>query len=81
MIFVLLSIEESPPVKNSALHFNYSMEQVKINTSSPIDGEKGILNDNLRDILGFKQNLISGRSAESTSGLDRVILANNPLGF
>jgi hypothetical protein len=39
---------------------------------------KVILNDNLRDVLGFKHNIINGKSAGSTSGMDRVIFAEYP---
>ena len=46
--------------KNGPCHFNYSMEQGKIYISSPIGDEKVILNDNLRDFLDFKQNIING---------------------
>jgi len=62
--------------KNGAFKLNYSMEQGKIYISYPIDSEKFILNDNLRDVLGFKQNIINGTSAGSTCGMNRVIFAD-----
>ena len=49
------------------------MEHGKIYIISPIDTGKVIPNDNMRDVLGFKQNIINGRSFESTSGLNRVL--------
>ena len=42
--------------KNGAFQLNYSMEQVKIYISNPINSGNIILNDDLRDVLGFKQN-------------------------
>ena len=67
--------------KNVAFHYNYSTKQGKIYINSPIDNEKVILNDNLRDVLGFKRNVINCRSAGSISGMDRVIFANYPPDF
>ena len=40
--------------KNGDFQFNYSMEQGKIYTTSLIDNEKVVLNDTLRDDLGFR---------------------------
>ena len=57
--------------KNGAFHFKYSMEQSKIYISYAIDNEMDILNDNLRDILGFKRNIVNGRSAESNNEIER----------
>ena len=56
--------------ENCAFHFNYFMEYGKISISSPINSEKIILNDSMRDVLGFKQSIINGRSTGSTSGMD-----------
>ena len=74
-------IRRISPRKNGAFQFNYSMEQGKIYINSPIDSEKIILNDDLRDVLGFKHNIINGISSGSITGMDRVIFANHPSGF
>ena len=68
-------------LKNDAFQFNYSMKQGKIYIIFPIDSESVILNDNLRQVLGFKQSIINGRSAAKTSGMDCVIFADYPPGF
>ena len=47
-----------------------------IHNSSTIKNEKVILDDNLREVLGFKHNIMNSRSAGSTSGMDRVLLAD-----
>ena len=57
------------------------MEQGKIFISSSIDNGKNILNDNMRDVLSFKQNIINGRSAGTISEVVRVIVADYPPGF
>jgi hypothetical protein len=44
--------------KKSAFHFKYWKEVGKIYISSPIADEKVILNDNLKDVLGFKLNMV-----------------------
>jgi hypothetical protein len=31
------------------------------------------LDDNLRDVIGYKQNMISGKNAGTVSGMNRVI--------
>ena len=49
------------------------MEQGKIYISSPIDSENNIINDDLGEVLGFKQNLINGRIAGTTISMNRVI--------
>ena len=67
--------------KNSAFQLNHSMELGRIYISSPIDDETVILIDNLCDVLGFKQNLINGRSAGSTNGMDHVIFVDYPPGL
>ena len=59
--------------KNGVFQSYYSMEQGKIYFSSSIDSEKVILNDNMRDILVFQQNIINGKSAGSTIRIDCVI--------
>ena len=40
--------------KNSAFPFNFSTKQGKICISSPVDKEKVVFKDNLKDALGFK---------------------------
>ena len=66
MIYVVLSTKEFPFVKKGAFHFNYSKEEGVTYISSPIVNEKVILNDNLKDVLGFKLNIVNGKSAGST---------------
>ena len=63
--------------KKGAFHFNYSKEEGKIYISSPIASEKVILNDNLKDVLGFKLNIINGKSAGNTN----FIFADYPPAF
>ena len=48
--------------KNGVFQFNYSVEQGKIYISSPFDSEKVILDENMGDVLGFKQNIINVRT-------------------
>ena len=58
---------------NGAFHFYSSIEQGKICINSPIDDKKVILNDYLRDVIGFKRKKINSQSTRSTSGMVRVI--------
>ena len=67
--------------RNGTFHFNYSMEYDRIYITAPVDTEMIHLNDNLRDVLGFKQNMINGRNAAIVSGIDNVIFADYPPGF
>ena len=67
--------------KNGAFNFYYLMKHAKIYISSPLDDEKVIINNNLRDVLCFKQNIINGRSTGSISGMERVIFADYRSGF
>ena len=67
--------------QNGAFHFIYSMKQGEIYVISPIDNEKVFFNDSLWDILGYKQNIINGRSAGTISRMDNVIFAVYPPGF
>ena len=57
------------------------MEYCGVYISSPIKNEMVHLNDNLRDFLGFKWNVIEVKSAGTISGMERVIFSNYPLGF
>ena len=57
------------------------MEYDRIYITSPIDTEMIHLNDNLRDVLGFKQNMINGRNAATVNGIDNVIFADYRPGF
>jgi hypothetical protein len=63
--------------KNGTFQFNYSKKEGEVYISSPIDIGKVILNDNLREALGFKYNVINGKSAGSASSLNRVIFAEH----
>jgi hypothetical protein len=67
--------------KKGTFQFNYSREKAKIYISSPIANENVILNENLREVLGFKYNLINGKSAGSASGMNLVIFAEHPPAF
>jgi hypothetical protein len=67
--------------RNGTFHFNYSMEHDRIYITSPVDTELIHLNDNLRDVLGFKQNMINGKNAGTVSGMDQVIFADYPPGL
>ena len=62
--------------KNGAFTFNHSMEQRRIYISSPTENEVIHLNDNLIDVLGFKRDIIEGKSAGNISGMEHVIVAN-----
>ena len=67
--------------KKGAFQFNGSIEHGKICISFPIENKKVILNDNLRDVIGFKQNIIIRRRIRSASGMDRYIFADYAPGF
>ena len=67
--------------RNGVFQINYSIEQGKVYVSSTIDSEKVILNDNLSDVLGFKHNIINGRCAGTTSGMDHIVFTDTPSGF
>ena len=54
------------------------MEEGKIYTSSPIEGEMIHLNNNLKDVFYFKRNIIDSKSAGSISGKENVIFASYP---
>ena len=59
--------------KNDDIQLNYSKEEGKIYIISPIDNVKIIFKDNLREVLGFKHDVINGKSAGSA--MNRVIFA------
>jgi hypothetical protein len=66
---------------NGTFHFNYSMEHDRIYITSPVETEMTSINDNLRDVLGFKQNIISGKNTGTVSGMDHVIFSDYTPGF
>ena len=78
-MYVVLSIISAR--KNGVFHFNYSMEQDKIYISSPIDNEKVILNNHVRDVLRFKLNITNGRSPGSNNGMKCGIFVDCLPGF
>jgi hypothetical protein len=64
-------------LKKGAFQVTYSNEEVKIYISSRIANKKIILNDNVKDVLGFYHNIINRKSDVSTS----VIFADYPPAF
>ena len=67
--------------RKGTFHFNYSIKHDRIYITSPVDTEMIIFNDNLRDVLGFKQNMINGKNAGTVYGMDQVMFADYPPGF
>ena len=57
------------------------MEQGRVYISSPVENKMIYLTNNLSDVLGFKQNIIEGKSTDTKSGKERVIFTDYPLGF
>ena len=58
--------------KKGGFTFNYSTEQRKIYITNPFENERIFLNEELREVLGFKDRIII---ATSFSGNDHVIYA------
>ena len=57
------------------------MEHGCIYISFHIKNEMINLNDNRRDVLGFKRNIINGKSAGIISGIELDVFADYPPGF
>ena len=67
--------------KNDAFHFKFSVEHGRVYICSSINNELVHLYDNLRDVLGFKRNIIEGKSSGNISGMERVIFTDFPPGL
>jgi len=59
--------------KKGGFTFNYSTEQRRIYITNPFENERIFLNENLREVLGFKKRIIK---TENFSGSDHVIYAD-----
>ena len=54
--------------KTDGFHLNYSMEKGRVYINSPIEKKMVYFNDNLRDFLGFKWNIIESNGAGTING-------------
>ena len=69
MTDLCLAITRKISALKNAFKLSYSVKQRRIYISSPTENEMNHLNDNLRDILGFTENIIEVKSAGRISGI------------
>ena len=65
-------------LKKGGFTFNYSTEQRRIYTTNPFEIERNLVNEDLREVLGFKDRIIK---AKDFSGKHHAIEADYAPGF